>query len=182
MSPRNERSKEGRKESDVNPQSCPDIRRNKYILLAQTQLSISIFFSFPPIPSTDGQPTHNPRLTSLIHLHHSRSHHSNMSASAQTYPTPRRSQVPTCPLNEAGMEHSCGLYLNNGRSQTRTSISILFGDSNPPGFIWDASEQRQTAMEKIRKGENVEENRRVAEETAGLVGRFVSLHAGIRGV
>ena len=37
-------------------------------------------------------------------------------------------------------------------------------------------------MEKIRKGENVEENRRVAEETAGLVGRFVSLHTGIRGV
>jgi hypothetical protein len=33
-------------------------------------------------------------------------------------------------------------------------------------------------MEKIRRGENVEDNRKVAELKGELVGRFLDLHAG----
>ena len=50
--------------------------------------------------------------------------------------------------------------------------------SNPPDFIWNASEERKDAMEKLRRGENVEENRKIVEGKEELVGRFLDLHAG----
>jgi len=33
-------------------------------------------------------------------------------------------------------------------------------------------------MEKVRRGENVEENRKVVEQKGVIVGRFLDLHAG----
>lgn len=52
-----------------------------------------------------------------------------------------------------------------------------FSESNPPDFIWKASEEREEAMAKIRRGENVEENRDVAAEMAEILRKFCELHA-----
>jgi hypothetical protein len=56
-------------------------------------------------------------------------------------------------------------------------VPILFGESNPPDFIWKASEEREAAMARIRRDENVEENRGFAVEMAELLTRFCELHA-----
>ena len=50
-------------------------------------------------------------------------------------------------------------------------------ESNPPEFIWKASEEREEAMAKIRRDENVEQNRDVAVEMAEILRRFCELHA-----
>ena len=52
----------------------------------------------------------------------------------------------------------------------------LSSESRPPTFIWEASQKRQEAMAKIRKEDDVEKNRTIAEEMADLVGRFCDLH------
>jgi hypothetical protein len=54
----------------------------------------------------------------------------------------------------------------------------LSSESLPPSFIWEASEKREEAMAKIRKEENVEKNRIIAEEMVDLIGRFCKFHAG----
>ncbi len=50
-------------------------------------------------------------------------------------------------------------------------------ESNPPDFIWNASQQREDALAKVRKGENVEINRAIAVEMAELVQKFCGLHS-----
>jgi hypothetical protein len=52
----------------------------------------------------------------------------------------------------------------------------LNSESRPPTFIWEASQKRQEAIAKIRKEDDVEKNRTIAEEMADLVGRFCDLH------
>jgi hypothetical protein len=48
----------------------------------------------------------------------------------------------------------------------------LCSESRPPTFIWEASQKKQEAMAKIRKEDDVEKNRTIAEEMTDLVGRF----------
>jgi hypothetical protein len=50
-------------------------------------------------------------------------------------------------------------------------------ESNPPDFIWKASEEREQAMAKIRRDENVEQNQGVAVEMTELLQKFCDLHA-----
>ncbi len=50
-------------------------------------------------------------------------------------------------------------------------------ESNPPDFIWKASEEREEALARVRRDENVEENRGIAIEMAEIVRRFCELHA-----
>jgi hypothetical protein len=52
----------------------------------------------------------------------------------------------------------------------------LCSESRPPTFIWEASQKKQEAMAKIRKEDDVEKNRTIAEEMTDLVGRFCDLH------
>jgi len=87
---------------------------------------------------------------------------------------PYRCHVPTCPLNVEKIPHNLGLYQHHDLPPTNPAP--LFGASNPPPFIWAADEARKEAMMKIGNGENVAENRRIAEECAELVGRFLDLH------
>jgi hypothetical protein len=59
----------------------------------------------------------------------------------------------------------------------RNLLTKKHSESNPPDFIWRASEEREDAMAKIRSDENVEENRDVATEMAEILRRFCELHA-----
>ncbi|TVY48094.1 hypothetical protein LOCC1_G002058 [Lachnellula occidentalis] len=93
-------------------------------------------------------------------------------------PLPTLCKVPTCPLNEAGIHHNIGIYKQHDVSPTRGFFSVLFGSSNPPDFIWYASEERKNAMEKVRRGDHVEMNSRIVGEKEELIGRFLDLHAG----
>jgi hypothetical protein len=56
-------------------------------------------------------------------------------------------------------------------------LTWVSSESNPPDFIWKASEEREAAMARIRRDENVEENRGVAVEMAEMLRRFCELHA-----
>ena len=107
-------------------------------------------------------------------------------------------RVLNCPLNEAGIQHNVGIYRHVGGPKQKTqSVSVIFGcvpfpgldkeykkdlaltlnsESRPPTFIWEASQKREEAMAKIRKEDDVEKNRTIAEEMADLVGRFCDLH------
>ncbi|TVY20674.1 hypothetical protein LARI1_G001189 [Lachnellula arida] len=93
-------------------------------------------------------------------------------------PLPTLCKVPTCPLNQAGIHHNVGIYKQDDVSPIRGFFSVLFGSSNPPDFIWNASEQRRNAVEKVRRGDDVERNRRIVVEKEELLGRFLDLHAG----
>ena len=53
----------------------------------------------------------------------------------------------------------------------------MASESNPPDFIWKASEEREEAMARIRRDENVEKNRDIAAEMAEIVMKFCELHA-----
>jgi hypothetical protein len=50
-------------------------------------------------------------------------------------------------------------------------------ESNPPEFVWKASEEREEALARVRREENVEGNRGIAVEMAEIVRRFCELHA-----
>jgi len=50
-------------------------------------------------------------------------------------------------------------------------------ESNPPDFVWKASEEREEALARVRRDENVEQNREIAVEMAEIVRRFCELHA-----
>ena len=86
-------------------------------------------------------------------------------------------RIPNCPLNEAGIHHNEGICLHHNKPQRRQSVPVLFGSANPPHFIWNASKEREEALARVRRDENVEENRTIAVEMADLVKRFCELHA-----
>ncbi|KAL5317288.1 hypothetical protein ACEPPN_014383 [Leptodophora sp. 'Broadleaf-Isolate-01'] len=86
-------------------------------------------------------------------------------------------RIPSCPLNEAAIIHSKGIYKHKGQVGNRASAPASFGDSNPPDFIWKANEAREEALAKIKRGEDVKANWGIAAEMAALVERFCELHA-----
>lgn len=94
----------------------------------------------------------------------------------------RPCRIASCPLNEAGIQHNVGLYKHNGRKnslgvQDPHGIPILFGDANPPYFIWAAAEERTRALEKVRLGQDADRNWEIAYEMEGILRRFCELHA-----
>ncbi|CZT50966.1 uncharacterized protein RSE6_12042 [Rhynchosporium secalis] len=86
-------------------------------------------------------------------------------------------RIPSCPLNEAAIIHGKGIYKHNGETVNRSLQPLVFGDSNPPDFIWKANLAHEEAMAKIKRGLDVKVNWAVAIEMATLVERFCELHA-----
>lgn len=94
--------------------------------------------------------------------------------------SPERCEALTCPLNEAGIIHSQGIYKHN--NQDNVGFCIVFANSNPPDFIWKAWE-RYADLERIIKkgkhnGENVEELVKEREAKSQIVERFLDYHCG----
>ncbi|EPE26700.1 hypothetical protein GLAREA_02613 [Glarea lozoyensis ATCC 20868] len=91
-------------------------------------------------------------------------------------PVQRSCTTHDCPLVQAGIEHNEGLFKDGGMDQG-SRFSILFGASNPPGFIWEADDARREARSKIQKGENVEENEMIEQQKALFVSKFCEYHS-----
>jgi hypothetical protein len=68
------------------------------------------------------------------------------------------------------------LFSGHYEANKREFGLTLSSESRPPTFIWEASQKREDAMAKIRKEDDVEKNRTIAEKMADLVGRFCDLH------
>jgi len=103
-----------------------------------------------------------------------------MSSITSTSDSPKSCTKTDCPLNEAGIPHSTGIYLHEGREHNR--FCIILSNSNPLPFIWRCLEETGTAYEAIKEskimGGNVKEAEAALAALQGTVERFLDYHNG----
>lgn len=82
-----------------------------------------------------------------------------------------------CPLVQAGIPHSEGIYLHEGKD---AGFSITFAKSNPPPFVWEANNlfwEGETAIRAV-KGVNNKELEETTEKHRLTLKGFLNYHGG----
>lgn len=92
--------------------------------------------------------------------------------------TPNSCSKHDCPLNEAGINHSEGIYRHEGKDAI--FCNVVFANSNPPPFIWQAHGRfwKAVAAESTAKGDAPCSVQETIQKDGSMVNKFLSDHGG----